>query len=172
MTVVARYLVAQDGLSDLVGRSIAWLTLVMVGALTWEIVARYFFGSPTIWAHELSTMLYGTFCILAGSYTLRHGAHVRSEVVYGLMPEWLKALCDLIVFGLLMLVLAVFLDMAIGFAAESWAAKEYSARSIWQPPLYPFKTVIPVAVALLMLQVLAEIVRAGLRLAGRPIAED
>ncbi|MCL7465065.1 TRAP transporter small permease subunit [Phaeovulum sp. NW3] len=167
MSVLARYLVAQDGLSDLVGRAISWLTLVMIGALVWEIGARYFLNAPTVWAHELSTMLYGGFCILAGSYTLRHQGHVRSEVVYGLLPPRARAACDVVVYVLALMVLVVFLDMAIDFAATSWAAREYSARSIWQPPLYPFKTVLPVAVGLLALQVVAELLRALLRLAGR-----
>ena len=166
MSVLARYLVAQDGLSDFVGRAVSWLTLIMIGALVWEIAARYFLSAPTIWAHELSTMLYGAFCILAGSYTLRHQGHVRSEVIYGLMPPRMQALCDVIVFAITLVVLWVFFQMAFDFAATSWAAKEFSARSTWQPPIYPFKAVMPLAVGLLMLQVLAELIRAAMRMLG------
>nr|WP_309502581.1 TRAP transporter small permease subunit [uncultured Roseovarius sp.] len=166
MTSIRGYLTAQDGLSDFVGRAISWLTLLMIGSLIWEIAARYFLNSPTIWAHELSTMLYGSFCILAGSYTLRYQGHVRSEVVYALFPPRIQALCDVIVYMLTLILLAVFMQMAIGFAAKSWSMMEYSSRSIWQPPIYPFKTVIPVAVGLLILQVLAELLRAVLRVAG------
>ena len=168
MSWLARYFVAQDGLSDHVGRAISWLTLVMIGVLIWEICARYFLNAPTIWAHELSTMLYGSFCILAGSYTLRHQGHVRSEVIYALFPPRIRALCDVIVFALTLVVLFMFLRMSYDFAATSWAAKEFSSRSTWQPPLYPFKSVVPVAVGLLILQVLAEFLRALLRLAGVP----
>ncbi|WP_299235585.1 TRAP transporter small permease subunit [uncultured Halomonas sp.] len=157
---------AQDGLSDVVGRVVSWLTLALIGVLLFEIVARYFLNSPTIWAHELSTMLYGAFCILAGSYTLRHHGHVRSEVVYGLMPPRLRAFCDLVVYALTLAVLAIFLRFALSFAYESWSTGEYSNMSMWQPPLYPIKATIPLAVALLMLQALAELVRAVLRLFG------
>lgn len=166
MSAVTRYLVAQDGLSEFVGRAISWLTLAMIAVLMIEIVFRYFLDSPTIWAHETSTMLYGGFCILAGSYTLRHRGHVRSEVIWGALPKRGKAACDTVIFTLGLIVLTIFLKMSIEFAAESWARQEYSNKSIWQPPLYPIKTVIPIAVGLVLLQNIAELLRSVLTLLG------
>ena len=160
MRLVTRYLVLQDGLSDVVGRAISWLSLGMIGVLMLEIVARYFLNAPTIWAHETSTMLYGAFCMLAGAYTLRHGGHVRSEVIYGLMHPRVKAACDLLVYTLGLVVLGVFLKLAVEFAAHSWEVREYSNKSIWQPVVYPIKTVIPLAVGLVILQNIAEWLRA------------
>ncbi len=164
MTWVTRYLVAQDGLSEFVGRAISWLTLGMIGVLMIEIIFRYFLNSPTLWAHETSTMLYGAFCMLAGCYTLRHRGHVRSEVIWGMLPKRGQALCDVVIFSLGFVVLAMFLKLAIVFAAESWAVLEYSNKSMWQPPLYPIKTVIPLAVGLILLQNIAELLRAALTL--------
>lgn len=166
MSWVTRYLVAQDGLSEFVGRAVSWLTLGMISVLMLEIIARYFLNSPTIWAHETSTMLYGAFCMLAGAYTLRHRGHVRSEVIYGLMGPRGKAFCDTIIFALGLVVLGVFFKMSVEFAADSWAVREYSNKSIWQPAIYPIKTVIPVAVGLLILQNIAELLRAVLVLFG------
>ncbi|MBT3143902.1 C4-dicarboxylate ABC transporter substrate-binding protein [Phaeobacter gallaeciensis] len=166
MSWVTRYLVAQDGLSEFVGRAVSWLTLGMISVLMLEIIARYFLNSPTIWAHETSTMLYGAFCMLAGAYTLRHRGHVRSEVIYGLMGPRGKAFCDTIIFTLGLVVLGVFFKMAVEFAADSWAVREYSNKSIWQPAIYPIKTVIPFAVGLVILQNIAELLRAVLVLFG------
>lgn len=157
MSVVTRYLVA---------RAISWLTLARIAVLMIEIGFRYFLNSPTIWAHETSNMLYGGFCILAGSYTLRHQGHVRSEVIWGVLPKRGRAACDILIFTLGLVALAIFLKMSIEFAAESWARLEYSNKSIWQPPLYPIKTVIPIAVGLLLLQNIAELLRAVLTLLG------
>jgi TRAP-type mannitol/chloroaromatic compound transport system permease small subunit len=163
---VTRYLVIQDGLSEYVGRAISWLTLAMIAVLMLEIVARYFLNSPTIWAHELSTMLYGGFCMLAGAYTLRHRGHVRSEVIWGLLGPRGKAGCDTLIFAIGLLVMGVFFKMSVEFAAESWAVKEYSNKSVWQPALYPIKTAIPLAVGLVWLQNLAEFLRAALTAFG------
>ncbi|RKF12703.1 TRAP transporter small permease subunit [Roseovarius spongiae] len=166
MAAVTRYLKLQDGLSDLVGQIIMWLSLGMIGILMIEIVARYFLNSPTIWAHETSTMLYGAFCMLAGTYTLRHRGHVRSEVIWGALPKRGQAFCDTIIFSVGLIVLAIFFKMAFDFAAQSWAVREYSNKSVWQPAVYPIKTVIPVAVGLVLLQNIAELLRAALTLLG------
>ncbi len=164
MVWVTRYLVAQDGLSEFVGRAISWLTLGMIGVLMIEIVFRYFLNSPTTWAHESSTMLYGAFCMLAGCYTLRHRGHVRSEVIWGALPRRGQAFCDVIIWSVGLAVFSIFLKLSITFAADSWAVLEYSNKSVWQPAVYPIKTVIPVAVGLVMLQNIAELVRAILTL--------
>jgi len=163
---VTLYLRVQDGLSDWVGRAISWLTLGIIGVLCFEVVARYILNSPTIWGHELSTMFFGALSILAGSYTLRHQGHVRSDVIYRLMPGRVQAFCDVVIFILALVVLAVVLRMAVDFAHHAWRIGEFSNRSVWRPPLWPIKATIPLAVALLMLQCLAELVRAALRLAG------
>jgi TRAP-type mannitol/chloroaromatic compound transport system permease small subunit len=168
MKGVTRYLVAQDGLSEFVGRVISWLTLAMIGVLMLEIVARYFLNAPTIWAHETSTMLYGAFCMLAGAYTLRHRSHVRSEVIYGLLGRRGKAFCDTIIFALGLVVLCIFFKMAVEFAVHSWSVREYSNKSIWQPVIYPIKSVIPLAVGLVILQNIAELLRSVLVLLGIP----
>ncbi len=164
MVWVTRYLVAQDGLSEFVGRAISWMTLGMIGVLMIEIVFRYFLNSPTTWAHESSTMLYGAFCMLAGCYTLRHRGHVRSEVIWGALPRRGQAFCDVIIWTVGLGVLSIFLKLSVIFAADSWAVLEYSNKSVWQPAVYPIKTVIPVAVGLVMLQNIAELVRAVLTL--------
>lgn len=164
MAWVTRYLVAQDGLSEYVGRVISWLTVAMIAVLMIEIVSRYFLNSPTLWAHESSTMLYGAFCMLAGCYTLRHRGHVRSEVIWGALPKRAQAFCDVIIWAAGLVVMGIFLRMSITFAADSWAVMEYSNKSMWQPPLYPIKTVIPIAVGLVLLQNIAELLRATLTL--------
>ncbi len=166
MSKITHYLRVQDGLSDWVGRVISWLTLGIIGVLLYEVVARYIANSPTIWGHELSTMLFGALSILAGSYTLRHQGHVRSDVIYRLMPLRARALSDVVVYSLGIAVLLVFFRMAVDFAYDSWRIGEYSNSSLWRPPLYPIKATIPLAVGLLILQCLAEWLRGVLRLFG------
>lgn len=164
--MISRYLRAQDGLSEFIGRVISWLVIVMIVLLVYEVVMRYLLASPTIWAHELTTMIFGAFAILGASYTLKHQAHVRSEVIWGVMPPRMQALCDVIVFGLGLAVLGVVFWQSLGFAWRSWETREFSNRSVWQPPLYYIKAVIPVAMALLILQSLAELTRAVLTALG------
>lgn len=169
--MIEKYLRIQDGISEFVGRVIAWLALILIITLIYEVVSRYFFNAPTIWSHELSTMIFGAFSILSGSYTLKHLAHVRSDVIYLLFPTRMQRFCDILVYLIGLFVLGIVLLHSIEFAAKSWNAREVSARSIWQPPLYYIKSVIPLAVFLLMMQSLAELYRAILYFLNIPFTD-
>ncbi|WP_421864515.1 TRAP transporter small permease subunit [Motiliproteus sp.] len=159
MSLITKYLVLQDGLSDWVGKSISWLIPLMIGILLWEIANRYIIGVPTEWVHQLSAMIYGTVCFGAGAYTLRHKGHVRSEVIYQMFSKRGRAFLDLITHSLGLFVMCIFFKLAWEFAAESWAMEEISNKGTWQPIIYPFKTVMPIAVGLVILQSLAELIR-------------
>ncbi len=98
-----------DRLSETVGKAISWMCLAIIAVMLYEIAARYFFNSPTSWAHEVTTMLYGTFCIMAGTYTHRYQGHVRSEALYHLFSRRGKAIVDTLTGSLVLFVLIMFL---------------------------------------------------------------
>lgn len=148
-----------DEVSEFLGKAISWLCLAMIGVLLFEISARYLFNQPTEWAHETTTMLYGTFCVLAGVYTHKHVGHVRSEVIYHLFPKRGQAFLDVITGLVGLVVFAVFFVIVFEFAAESWRIGERSSKSTWAPVIYPLKTVLPVAVGLMWLQSLANLIK-------------
>lgn len=159
MTGISRLLDAIDGISEFIGKAVSWMCLAMIGVLLYEISARYFFLSPTSWAHESTTMLYGTYCILAGAYTHRHQAHVRSEVIYHKLFRRGRAILDLITGSVVLVVFAVFFYAACEFAIESWQNHEMSSKSTWGAPIYPFKTMLPLGVGLILLQSIAHWIR-------------
>ncbi|MCP4283269.1 MAG: TRAP transporter small permease subunit [Gammaproteobacteria bacterium] len=156
---ISRYLAIQDGISEWVGKAISWMCLAMIGVLMFEVTARYLFNSPTEWAHESTTMLYGTFCILAGAYTHRHHGHVRSEVIYHLFPPRGRALLDVLTGLIGLVVFGIFFVITFNYAADSWAINEVSSKSTWAPPVAPFKSMLPLAIGLIMLQSLAHLLR-------------
>lgn len=167
MSGFSRYLMIQDALSDLVGRVASWISLALTGMLLFEVLMRYGISRPTAWGHELSTMLFGAMGILAGAYALRYQAHVRSEIVYMYFPKRVQHLCDFLVFLMGMVVLLILLRMSIDFAWRSFQINEVSGKSSWRPVIWPVKAVIPLGVLLLLLQNLAEMLRALMRLLGR-----
>lgn len=164
--MISKYLELQDGLSDIVGRVIRWMTLMMLGVLLFEIGSRYLLDSPTEWAHESSTMLYGSFCILAGAYTLKEQAHVRSDVIYSHLGTKTKGLLDTFGLVLTIICMVIFFKLSLDFAIASWEIREFSSKSTWQPPIYPFKATVPIAVGLIILQLIAELVRSVVKLLG------
>jgi TRAP-type mannitol/chloroaromatic compound transport system permease small subunit len=115
---------------------------------------------PHAWVFDGMIMLYGTLFMMAGAYTLSKNGHVRGDVLYGFFPPRLQAALDLTLYLLFFIPGVVALVWAgYRYAGESWAINEHSNITADGPPIYPFKTVIPVAGAFLLLQGLAEIAR-------------
>jgi TRAP-type mannitol/chloroaromatic compound transport system permease small subunit len=153
-------LLAVDKLSTWVGQACSWLILLLTLMISWEVFSRYALDNPHPWAFDVMSMMYGTLFMTAGAYTLSKNGHVRGDVLYGFFPPRLQAGLDLALY-ILFFIPGVFALAWAGyyFAAESWAINEHSNITANGPPVYPFKTVIPIAGAILLAQGLVEIVR-------------
>ncbi len=149
-----------DQVSYWSGKIFAWLIVVLTLVVSVEVFKRYILNAPTAWIFDFNNMLYGTLFMMCGAYTLAAGGHVRADFVYGRLQPRTQAGLDLALYflffipGILALIYAGY-----GYAAESWRIGEHSTVTADGPPIYHFKSVIPVAGALVMLQGLAEIVR-------------
>jgi TRAP-type mannitol/chloroaromatic compound transport system permease small subunit len=148
---------AIDKISDWSGRVVAWLIVPMTLAVTYEVVARHFFRAPTIWAFDVTYMLYGTHFMLGTAYTLMRIGHVRTDMLYQNWSIRRQNLNDAIGY-LFFFFPAMVLVLYFGGqeAAHSWAIGETSDASPWRPIVYPFKTVIPLTALLLLVQGVAE----------------
>lgn len=155
-----KLLLAVDKLSTVVGQAFSWLILVLTLMITWEVFSRYALDNPHPWAFDVMSMMYGTLFMTAGAYTLSKNGHVRGDVLYGFFPPRLQAGLDLALY-ILFFIPGVFALAWAGyfFAADSWAINEHSNITANGPPVYPFKTIIPIAGAILLAQGLVEIVR-------------
>jgi TRAP-type mannitol/chloroaromatic compound transport system permease small subunit len=149
-----------DRIADVSGRITAWLIIPMTIAVTWEVVARHFFHAPTIWAFDVTYMLYGTHFMLGTAYTLMRIGHVRTDMLYQnwsvRRQNWIDAIGYLFFFFPAM---AFFLYYGWQEASHSWSIGETSDASPWRPIVYPFKTVIPVTAGLLIIQGIAELLK-------------
>ena len=155
-----KLLLAVDRFSTFIGQAFAWLIVSLTLLISWEVFSRYVLSRPHAWAFDVMIMMYGTLFMMAGAYTLSKNGHVRGDVLYGFFPQRLQAGLDLILYiaffvpGVIALVWAGYL-----YAGESWVINEHSNITADGPPIYPFKTVIPIAGAVLLLQGVVEIVR-------------
>jgi TRAP-type mannitol/chloroaromatic compound transport system permease small subunit len=157
---VQSFLHAIDGISTWVGKAVAWLIILLMTVVCVEVVKRYLLNAPTAWIFDAENMIYGTLFMLCGAYTLAQNAHVRGDFLYSSMRPRTQAALDLVLYlaffipGILALIYA-----GSEFAADSWRIHEHSNITAEGPPVYHFKTVMPIAGALVMLQGIAEIVR-------------
>jgi TRAP-type mannitol/chloroaromatic compound transport system permease small subunit len=155
-----RYIAFADRLNVFVGKAAAWLVCLLMLVVSVEVFKRYVMNAPTAWIFDLDAMLYGTLYMMCGAYTLAQSGHVRGDFLYAGMRPRTQAALDLALYvaffipGILALIYAGY-----HYAAESWRIAEHSNVTADGPPIYYFKTVIPVAGALVMLQGGAEILR-------------
>jgi TRAP-type mannitol/chloroaromatic compound transport system permease small subunit len=149
-----------DKLSTWVGQAFSWLILVLTLFVSWEVFSRYMLDAPHAWAFDAMSMLYGTMFMMAGAYTLSKAGHVRGDVLYGFFQPRTQATIDLVLYVVFFIPGVVALAWAgYIYAAESWAIREHSTVTAEGPPIYPFKTIIPIAGVFLLLQGIVEIVR-------------
>jgi hypothetical protein len=149
-----------DEISTFVGKSAAWLIVLLMLMVCTDVVRRYVFNAPSAWIGELSVMAYGALFMMCGAYTLAQNAHVRGDFLYGSMKPRTQAIFDLILYITFFLPGIVALCYAgYTFAGESWRIGEHTTQIANGPPIYPFKTIIPIAGAFVLLQGLIENLR-------------
>jgi len=154
-----RLLHTVDRLSMWAGKAASWLIVLLTVVVCAEVFKRYALNAPTAWIYDVNNMMYGTLFMMCGAYTLSQDGHVRGDFLYGSMKPRTQASLDLVLY------IAFFLP---GIGALTWAGWGYYQDSLAMHeqtfnatplPVYPFKFVIPVAGAIVMLQGLAEILR-------------
>ncbi|KIN71114.1 TRAP transporter small permease subunit [Sulfitobacter guttiformis] len=154
------YIRFADSLSAMFGKAFGWLIILMTFGMSYEVLVRYMFNSPTPWALDVSFIMYGTMFMMGGAYTLSRGGHVRGDFLYRLWSDRTQAKVDLTLYflfffpGILALIFAGW-----KYASRSWGYAEVSVNSPAGIPIYQFKTVIVAAGILLLIQGIAQVFR-------------
>jgi TRAP-type mannitol/chloroaromatic compound transport system permease small subunit len=149
-----------DRLSMWTGKAISWVILALTAVMVYSIFMRYVFRDPPLWAYDISYMLYGSLFMVAGAYALSRNSHVRGDLWYRQWSPWKQAIVDLTLYllffypGILALVWAGW-----EFAELSRLRNEVSNQSPIRVLIWPFKYVIPIAAALMLLQGIVETIR-------------
>ena len=159
-----RFILLVDSFTTWVGKAFAWCILILTFAIAYEVFVRYALGDPTSWAFDISYMMYGSLFMMAGAYTLARDGHVRGDVLFRLWPPKVQATIEIVLYfffffpGILAFIIA-----GADYAAESWSYNygtgEVSINSPANVPISQFKTVLPIAGALLFLQGMAQVCR-------------
>jgi TRAP-type mannitol/chloroaromatic compound transport system permease small subunit len=157
---VQKLTVFVDRISTFVGKAFSWFAGLLMLSVCVEVFKRYILNAPTAWMFDATAMLYGALFMMCGAYTLAQDAHVRGDFLYGSMRPRTQAALDLVLYIAFFLPgIAALIYAGWDFAAISWRIGEHSNVTAEGPPVYPFKTLIPIAGALVILQGAAEIIR-------------
>jgi TRAP-type mannitol/chloroaromatic compound transport system permease small subunit len=149
-----------DKISTFAGQAFSWLIVSLTFLITYEVFARYTLDAAHSWAFDIMLQMYGTLFMMAGAYTLSKNGMVRGDVLYGFLPQRVQAALDLTLYLLFFLPgVAALCWAGYAYAGDSWRILERSSITADGPPLYPFKTIIPIAGAFILVQGFVEIVR-------------
>lgn len=157
---VTKFIYFVEALSVWTGRAFGWCILILTLSVTYEVFVRYVLNSPTVWAFDMMVQMYGALFLMAGPYALAQDTHVRADVLYRLFPVRVQASMDFLLYLVFFFpgMLALFWFGA-EIASDSWRYKEVSWNSPARIQVYFFKTLIPLAGGLLILQGVAELLR-------------
>ena len=146
-----------DRFSLWTGRIVCWLIVPIIVAMVYEVVARKFFTAPTMWAYDISRMLYGALFMLGAGYALSKGVHIRADFIYRNWSERTQGIIDSVLYITLYFPgLIVFLWSSTDFAFLAWKRGELGMDTAWMPHMGPIKTALPVGVLLLLIQGVSE----------------
>jgi len=143
---VQKFLLIVDEISTWCGKVAAWLIILLMTVVCVEVFKRYIMNMPTAWIFDLDNMLYGTTFMLCGAYTLAQNAHVRGDFLYSSMRPRMQASLDIVLYVVFFLPgIAALIYAGSEYAADSWRIAEHSNVTADGPPVYHFKSVIPIA---------------------------
>jgi TRAP-type mannitol/chloroaromatic compound transport system permease small subunit len=151
---------AIDRFTDFTGTLVAWLNVPLILAVSYEVVARYAFNSPTIWVFDVTYMLYAAIFMLGAAHALHKGAHIRTDFYFERWSVRTRGTIDTVAYLLLF-----FPSLAILLAVsghEAWYAfdiGETSEQTPWRPLLWPFKAVVPLTMLFLLIQGVSETIK-------------
>ena len=169
-----RFLKLIDAISEILASAGRIVIFTLIIAMLYEVVARYVFGAPTLWAFDISYMLNGSIFLLGAAYALRSDVHVRIDFLSQRLPMRFQQLLNGLVFLLIMTpIFAIFAFIAGEKAFKAFITSEVESVSPWAPLMWPFYTVIAIGLAALALQFVAEAIKliSGHKEPGKALGE-
>ncbi|MEE4376518.1 MAG: TRAP transporter small permease subunit [Candidatus Competibacteraceae bacterium] len=161
-----------DSLNENVGNFNAFLILPLLGVVGFEVIMRYGFNAPTIWAFEATTLLYGVHFMLAFAHAHKHNGHVAIDVFEARLPKRPRTILRIVINLVLFIPTIGLLSIwSVIYAASSWSNWELASTS-WAPPFYPFKTIMAIGFILLFLQGIAKLIQDFYSLKGSADATE
>ena len=149
-----------DTFTEWTGKTVAWICVPLAVTVFWEVISRYFFHTPTIWAYDMSYMMYSALFMLGAHYALMRGAHIRTDMLWEKFSDRTKGKIDFYAFivfffpGMLLLLGSSWDD-----AWHAFILSERGEQTAWRPLLWPLKAIVPLTAVLLMIQGTSEILK-------------
>jgi len=147
---IAKFITKVNEIIAIIG---AYLIFPIIAIIAIEVICRYFINKPTIWAYDMTWMLYGCLIFMGGAYALANNVHVRADIFYNLLPKVGQLIINLICYpAFFFFSMAAFVYSSFFLMRNAWVFSEVSRYTMWGAVTWPCKTVLFVSMTMLMLQ--------------------
>lgn len=168
MQAVTKFISIVKTLNEKVGKAASYLLFIFMLLMVFEVISRYFFKNPTIWVHELCGQFFAAYIALTGGWVLLQQSHVAVDIVYQFFPDSFKRLSDIVVSLLGLFMFGVLFWQGYKFAWHALISQQHS-HTLFGPPMWPVKMMIPAGALLFLLQLLADLAQSIIDLKGRSV---
>lgn len=148
---VKRILERIDLMNRYIYNGVSFLFLPMTLFAMFEVVMRYFFNRPTIWAWDINVQLFSAVVVLGSAHTLKQGGHVIMDIFVNRLPPRTRLIVNMAVYIVFFIAMGIAIWQVAIFARQSILLQE-EASTFFAPPVYPIKTGILIGVSVLFLQ--------------------
>jgi TRAP-type mannitol/chloroaromatic compound transport system permease small subunit len=145
-----------EKINNKVGKASCNLIFVFMFLMVYEVIARYFFQSPTIWVHELCGYLFAAYIALTGGWVLLEKGHVAVDIIYQYFPRKVKYTADIVVSMVALFMFIVLFWQGYKFAWHAFSTGQHS-HTLFGPLLWPVKSLLPIGSVFFILQILADL---------------
>ena len=157
---MASTIVNIDKINKIIGNIVCWITMPLIFAMVYEVLARKLFNAPTMWAYDMSRFMYGALFMLGAGYALSKGVHIRADFLYRNFKTKTQGMIDFWLYLLFYFPgLIVFLYMTTGFVQESIMRSERGMDTAWMPLMWPIKACLWFGILFLLVQGVSEILK-------------
>ena len=156
MELLKKLIGSVEKINLVVGKSSCYLIFVFMTLMVFEVIARYFFQSPTIWVHELCGHIFAAYIALSGGWVLMQKGHVAVDIIYERFPKGGKIFADIIVSLIGLFMFGILFWQGYKFAWFALKTHQHS-HTIFGPPMWPVKMMIPAGSLFFLLQILADL---------------
>lgn len=156
-----------EAVIDWAGRGTAWICLVLVALVAFNVILRYVFRLGPVALQELEWHLMSPIALIGMSYALRHGDHVRVDILYDRFGKTLREWIDLAAAIVTVVIAIVIFKLSLGFVHQAYVIGEGSPDPGGLPHRFLLRAFIPLGFALLAVQAVAQAIRHGLYISGR-----
>ncbi|WP_232508021.1 TRAP transporter small permease subunit [Desulfobacula toluolica] len=155
MQIIEKMINFIEKINKNIGKAACYLIFVFMFLMVYEVIARYFFQSPTIWVHEMCGYIFAAYIAMTGGWVLLEKGHVSVDIIYQFFPRKVKLTADIIVSIVALFMFIILFWQGYKFAWHAFSTNQHS-HTLFGPPLWPVKILLPIGSLVFILQILAD----------------